>query len=248
MSPQVSVLLLSYDRPLGLRRAVDSVLSQAAVDLELIVLDDASTDPDVQVACAEARRDSRVRVHVGAAATPEQKRDEVCTAGRLLNLGMALARYGFVAYLSDGAEFTPGRLRWMLDHMDAHPACDLVWGKQDVVWYDAHGDVRRRRTSPEDPAKHEIWKSHALAHRLAGGNCVDLSSALERRTDRSVAWSEDPAHWVDMDLVRWRAMAALDARFDHRALRSDVKHSLPSNMGRMIKTGRTIADVARRRV
>ena len=42
--PEVSVILPTYNRAFILRRAVESVLNQSYRDLELIVVDDGSTD------------------------------------------------------------------------------------------------------------------------------------------------------------------------------------------------------------
>jgi len=59
--PLVSVGLPTYNRCLGLRRAIDSVLSQTYKNIELVVSDNASSD-DTRIVCEEyARRDSRLR-------------------------------------------------------------------------------------------------------------------------------------------------------------------------------------------
>jgi len=61
---RVSILMTSYNRERYLGAAIDSVLSQSFPDLELLVVDDVSSDRSVEVARSYQRRDSRVRVHV----------------------------------------------------------------------------------------------------------------------------------------------------------------------------------------
>ena len=48
-NPRVSVIIPTHNRARTLRRAIDSVLGQSPADLEVIVVDDASTDstPDL---------------------------------------------------------------------------------------------------------------------------------------------------------------------------------------------------------
>jgi glycosyltransferase involved in cell wall biosynthesis len=59
----VSVGIPTYNRPAGLRRTLDCILGQSFTDLEVLVSDNASPDPEVAGVCeAYARADPRVRV------------------------------------------------------------------------------------------------------------------------------------------------------------------------------------------
>lgn len=61
--PRVSVGIPTYNRPAGLRRTLDCMLGQTFGDMEILVSDNASPDPEVARICDEyARRDARVRV------------------------------------------------------------------------------------------------------------------------------------------------------------------------------------------
>jgi glycosyltransferase involved in cell wall biosynthesis len=60
--PLVSVGLLSYNRPEGLRQALEGIVSQTHRNLEILVTDNASTDPAVgEIIGAYAARDPRIR-------------------------------------------------------------------------------------------------------------------------------------------------------------------------------------------
>lgn len=95
---QVSVIIPTYNRRALLLRSVQSVLDQTGVTLEVIVVDDGSTDgtPDA----LEALNDPRVRViraaHGGA-----------CAAR---NLGLDAARGRYVAFQDSDDVFLPGKL------------------------------------------------------------------------------------------------------------------------------------------
>jgi glycosyltransferase involved in cell wall biosynthesis len=62
--PMVSVLMTAYNREKYVGDAIQSVLSSTYQNLELIVVDDLSTDHTVQIASEFASRDGRVKVYV----------------------------------------------------------------------------------------------------------------------------------------------------------------------------------------
>lgn len=88
MEPLVSVIMLTYDREHFLGEAVKSVLDQTWTQLELIVIDDGSTDNSRAV--MEGFRDLRIRYvyqeHSGH-------------ASRLRNQGIALAKGEWIAFI-----------------------------------------------------------------------------------------------------------------------------------------------------
>jgi len=85
--PAVSVLMSVHNGAPWVRDAVASVLAQTAGDLELIVIDDGSTDASPELLAAV--RDSRVRT----------ERREHAGLTRALNQALALARAPLVARL-----------------------------------------------------------------------------------------------------------------------------------------------------
>jgi hypothetical protein len=60
--PRVSVLIPARNEELSIEAAVEAVLASTGVDLELIVLDDASTDGTAGLVARRARADARVRL------------------------------------------------------------------------------------------------------------------------------------------------------------------------------------------
>ena len=80
--PAVSVVIPSYNHARFLGEAIESVLAQTMPDLELIVLDDGSSDESIAIAEAIAARDGRVKVH----AQPNAGSHET------INRGLAMAR------------------------------------------------------------------------------------------------------------------------------------------------------------
>jgi glycosyltransferase involved in cell wall biosynthesis len=97
----ISVYLPTKDRHAQLRAAVDSVLNQTHRELELIVVDDGSTDATPDYLRGLQASDGRVRVlrHDRARGAPASR-----------NAAVAMARGEWVTGLDDDDEFLPERL------------------------------------------------------------------------------------------------------------------------------------------
>jgi glycosyltransferase involved in cell wall biosynthesis len=107
-SVKVSVLLPVYNGGLTLSQAIASILSQDMSELELIIIDDCSTDNSASIIRQYADKDSRIipifhEVNIGLAKT--------------LNEGLNLAKSDFVARMDQDDESLPHRLRIQLDYM-----------------------------------------------------------------------------------------------------------------------------------
>lgn len=124
-APLVSVVIPSYQHAAYVRRAVESVLEQTVRDLEVIVVDDGSSDgtPDR----VEAIGDPRVRL----VRLTDNRRDHA----RNLGLGMATGRY--VAFQNSDDEWLPDKLARQLAVLDAQPEVGLVF--TEVAFIDAGG-------------------------------------------------------------------------------------------------------------
>jgi glycosyltransferase involved in cell wall biosynthesis len=111
-APLVSVLMTAYNRAGYLSEAIRSVLASTVTDLELVVVDDGSTDDTVAVARDFARTDPRVRVEVN-------ERNLGDYANR--NRAAALARGRYLKYLDSDDVIYPHGLEVMTSAMEAFP-------------------------------------------------------------------------------------------------------------------------------
>jgi glycosyltransferase involved in cell wall biosynthesis len=111
-APIVSVLMTAYNREPYIASSIESVLAQTFDDLELVVVDDGSTDGTVEIARRFARRDPRVRVEVNA-------RNLGDYANR--NHAAALARGTLLKYHDSDDLLYPHCLAAMAPPMLAHP-------------------------------------------------------------------------------------------------------------------------------
>jgi glycosyltransferase involved in cell wall biosynthesis len=109
--PLVSVILPTRDRAKYLSRAVASVLAQSEQDIELIVVNDASSDGTREYLDRLAAQDGRVRVVQNAVA--------MGGAGAR-NAGIAFGRGKWIAFLDDDDEWMPMKLQRQLEKLRAN--------------------------------------------------------------------------------------------------------------------------------
>ncbi|EUB97765.1 glycosyl transferase family 2 [Rhizobium sp. CF080] len=122
--PDVSFVIAAYNAEETLGRAIDSALAQIGVTLEVIIVDDCSTDGTRAI--AEAYSDQRVRLIVQAAnGGPAAAR----------NAGLAAARGRWIAILDSDDTIYPVRLLTMLERAEAAGA-QIVVDNLDVIPFD----------------------------------------------------------------------------------------------------------------
>lgn len=138
-TPRVSVVMPVYNREEYIQTATESILNQTFQDLELIVVDDASTDETRSILTDYARRDRRIRVihnktNIGPAAAA--------------NRGFDLAVGEFIAPMDSDDISDPRRLEHEVGFLDANPSHILVTSSYRVVRHD--GSVKYVKKMPAD--------------------------------------------------------------------------------------------------
>ncbi|MDR3459435.1 MAG: glycosyltransferase [Verrucomicrobiae bacterium] len=139
--PKVSVCIDVYNYADFLPQAIESALAQTLRDLEVIVVDDCSTDDSHAVACRYARQDARVRVHRNPANLGMVKNRNAC---------LKLAQGEFVKFVhADDYLCAPAALGKMVARMEASPATALVACAMQYVREDGGATERSPRHFPE---------------------------------------------------------------------------------------------------
>lgn len=92
--PKISVVMPVYNVADFVAESLDSVLSQSLTDLEIICVDDGSTDASLDIVRSYAKREDRITILA----------QQNAGSGRARNAGIAVARGEFIAFL-DSDEF-----------------------------------------------------------------------------------------------------------------------------------------------
>lgn len=183
--PRVSVLIPAYNAAGSIRRAVDSVLAQTYSDLEVIVVDDGSTD---------STRD--VLANYGDRICYIYQENQERSAAR--NNGIRNARGEYIAFLDSDDYWLPTKLERQMALFDEHPETGLVYSLAYSI--DANG--RRLAISGAVPER-AVDPLKTYCRLLLGNFIPGITPVIKRACCTSVGWfdvmlsqSEDWDYWL----------------------------------------------------
>ena len=122
-SPEISVVIVTYNRANLLHRAIESILGQTFQDFEIIVVDNASQDDTPMILSKLQQVDSRIRVF---------RMCQNVGPGAARNYGVQEARGKYIAILDDDDVAVPDRLYLQWHLLNEHPSVGLVFSP--VIW------------------------------------------------------------------------------------------------------------------
>jgi len=133
----ISVIMPAYNASRFIRPAIESVLNQTYPHLELIVIDDGSTDNTRKIVREYAAKDARVRLI----------ENEYGGVGNALNTGLNNAVYPWVAVLDADDVALPERFERQMQMAEADPEV-VIWGT-DGYHINSKGErISRFRVGP----------------------------------------------------------------------------------------------------
>jgi len=187
----VSVIVPTFNRIGFVETAITSVIEQDHEPLEVIAIDDGSTDDTARLLAAIARRTDPARFrwfrheNVGQAAT--------------INRGFEVSTGDLLGYLSSDDYLLPGAVSRLAEAIDARPEVDVVYPWFRVV------DLQDREVDTMQPIEHSFARSLAWAAAQPG------VGALVRREyyERIGGW--DTRYKFVPDFEWW--LRSRDARF-----------------------------------
>lgn len=124
---KVSVVLPTYNGEKYLAQSIQSVLDQTYQNLELIIVDDCSTDRTPGIIRRFAERDSRIRVIRNA---ENQK------LPRSLNIGFRQAAGGYLTWTSDDNFYEKNAIEVMARALDENPDYGMVYCDMTCIYED----------------------------------------------------------------------------------------------------------------
>jgi|APGre2960657468_1045069.scaffolds.fasta_scaffold07714_5 glycosyltransferase involved in cell wall biosynthesis len=151
--PKVSVVIPVWNGERYLQEAVESVRNQDLEGLEIVVVDDGSTDGTSAILRGYAH-DGRIRVH-------SQTNQGLVAA---LNIGIQIARADYIARFDSDDICMPRRLETQLRYLESHPSVLALGGAIEMI--DEHGHSKGRRNYPlgQDRATNGMLAGCTLAH------------------------------------------------------------------------------------
>ncbi|MCC6466889.1 MAG: glycosyltransferase [Alphaproteobacteria bacterium] len=210
-TPLVTVLIPAFNAGRTIERALRSVLVQKYAPIEIIIVDDASTDDTSRVATGlgiSELRVVRLKTNLGA-----------CGA---MNAGIELAKGRFIAFLDADDEWLPGKLDKQLAMLRKNP--NMIFATCGCLFVDAKGTpFREFGLHPPRMPSNQVWRALLSASWVAKPCVVARTEAVR------AAGGFDPSLKVAEDQDMWIRLAAMgDVGFVEELL--VIAHDTPGSL------------------
>jgi glycosyltransferase involved in cell wall biosynthesis len=180
-TPLVSVVIPTYNQARYLGDCIDSVLDQSYPAIEIVVVDDGSTDATPDVLATYGDRITRFRQsNLGAA--------------NALNRGIRASRGAFVCWLSSDDAFTPDKIARQVAAFAADPSLGLSFMGFDTV--DAEGRFRADRSDI-------AWRHPDLFVSVFWANPINGSTVMMPRPVIDEVGAFNETLRADVDAEMW---------------------------------------------
>ena len=187
-NPLVSVVIPSYNRAQYIAETIESVLAQTYTNIEVIVIDDGSTDNTREAVAPYVPRVQYVW-------------QENSERGASRNHGLRLAKGEFIAFLDSDDLWTPEKLEEDLRVFEENPNAGVLYSDLDLI--DSEG--RQLKTLKRNGYTGNVTEQ------LLTDNFVSIGAHLIRRSfadqvggfreERELSGSEDWEFWVRLSCV-----------------------------------------------
>jgi glycosyltransferase involved in cell wall biosynthesis len=182
MSPLVSVIIPLFNSDGFMQRAVFSALNQSLKNIEIILIDDCSTDGALSTARKLADQDPRIKV---IALT------ENGGGGAARNAGIAKASGKFIAFLDADDLWEANKLETQISQMDDRGA---LLSYTDYSVLTEGGEVVRTVSTPDKVSYQNLLKDNVIGCSTVVYNC----DALGKRYFPLIRKRQDFALWLSV--------------------------------------------------
>lgn len=193
--PSVTVVIPCHNYGRYLRTGVKSVLEQPGVEVEALVIDDASTDGSAEVVRELSAADSRVR-----AIFHHRNFGHIAT----YNEGLEQANGDYVVLMSADDALTPGSLARAAALLESHPSVGLVYGHPQVF-------VDNPPSVSHKVRNWTIWTGNEWIEKRcrSGRNCIYSPEVVMRTSVQHAIGGYDVGLPHSGDLEMWLRAAAV---------------------------------------
>lgn len=191
ITPLISVIIPVYNSARWLSRCLESVCGQTLENIEILCVDDGSSDDSPAILEAYARRDPRIRLHL-------QDTNRGVSIAR--NIGIAAARGEWLSFV-DSDDFMLRSFYEDLYAASTQGASDIIKGE---IW---GYDNEKKQVFPR-----EFYAINPDICRNKTYFCCGFQSALFRRTLIEANAISFPAELINLEDPCFTIMAALKAR------------------------------------
>lgn len=184
---KVSVIIPAYNKAEYTRRTVDSVLAQTYPDIEIIVVDDGSSDTTAQVMTQYAQRINFVRKANGG-----------CCSAR--NEGIRRCTGNYVVFLDCDDLLCPEKVERCIDYLEKNPRFGFVY--TGAYFIDEHDKIVGQYAHPQS-------REGLITSKLILGNFICNSTVLVKRPILEKAGFFDEKIFTPADWDMWLRLSEI---------------------------------------
>jgi len=191
MTPKVAVVIAAYNAEKFVRETIDSVLAQTLDDIEVIVVDDGSTDGTAAV--LRSFTDPRMVVL--------RQENQGVSAAR--NAGTAAAHAPYIFFLDADDLLLPDALSRMIGTLDRRPECVACVAHHIRITADgreisSRADLRWKMFPAKDTLRYLITKNFIVC----GAICIRTDAARSvGGFNAALKWGEDWEFWCRLAVL-----------------------------------------------
>ena len=201
--PLVSVVFTSYNHQEYLKQALDSIVNQTYPNLEVIVVDDNSSDGS-QLILNTYQENPRVKLHLLTQNTGSYVKAS--------NYGARLAKGDYLLFAQCDDHADPSQIQKLVDAMQSDDRLGVVFSRSTLI--DQHGvvfddDFRGRETKFRERCAVDTYLSGKEMRRFLSYSCVipNLSAALLKKEMYLKVGELSEKYLVAADWAFWLSLA-----------------------------------------
>ncbi len=215
-NPLVSVIIPAYNADKFITKALDSVFAQTYRPIEIIVIDDGSTDETVELVKNYKKNNLVPMAYANKEITQINCADInlICLyqenrgPSKARNTGIKAAKGEYIALLDADDLWTPAKLEKQMKYMITHPEISLVFG--DMMVFEKERDLKesalKRNGQPECDEKGMVLNAF---NKLLERNYISTGTVLLKKDcfkslgyfDESIKYAEDYDLWLRISLM-----------------------------------------------
>jgi len=186
--PLISVIIASYNHEKFVSQAIESVLHQTYQNIEVIIVDDGSTDKTVSI--IKKIKDKRLKIVLLKQNRKFHPR----------NIGLNMAKGEYVAFQNSDDVWLPDKLHKQVNYLKQHSKTGAIFNIIKLI--DENNQVSQASWATKLFTIKNRNRIQWLRQFFVGGNCLCISSALIKKTilDKVGNFNESLFQLSDMDL------------------------------------------------
>lgn len=182
MNELVSVIIPTFNREKTIIRAVESVLNQTYCNVEVIIVDDCSTDNTVNILHNKYDADGRVIIE------QLKKNSGACVAR---NRGIEISRGSFISFLDSDDAFYPFKIERQMEAL-SNSLCDVCATDYDRIDQDGH----KSKIAVKKLTGNELYEELLFCNFITTGTLLGKRNCFE-----ITKFDESLPRYQDWDLV-----------------------------------------------